>query len=345
MKNESRSTHNSRHFKNAAEKSNFSSNYHSKSSASSQARRNGSSSNSRSYNNWNRPVSKPRFSSNTYANAKPFRNSYSKSKDLNWIEISGRTLEEAKLEAANRFQVSLENLKVEILDEGNKGFLGIGSKPTRIKVALHKEALPSFVESIVARLLKEMDFSDQVHVQHDADGKLLLNIQGPSSATLIGRHGHTLEALQYLTTKIVQRLTGEERIHFSIDVENYLNRQKEKLIELAKNIAFKAKEIGSEIPLRPMDAKDRRIIHITLKDHPDVTTQSRGEGLRRRVIVIPKLKTVAPASPASTPEASPTTLPLDSESASPTLEEPSPSTMSASEAKPVSNIDDNFGNR
>ena len=106
--------------------------------------------------------------------------------------------------------------------------------------------------------------------------------------------------LQYLVSKVVQRMTGDEKSIVIVDVENYLERQKDKLKELAVNLAQKAKETGVEIPMRPMSSKDRRVVHMTLKEHEHVTTESRGEGLRRKVVIVPKVKAeVTPAAAAA----------------------------------------------
>jgi spoIIIJ-associated protein len=215
-----------------------------------------------------------------------------------WVEVTGRTTEEAIEEAARRFNVGKADLKTEVLEEGSKGFLGIGSKPAKVKISLKPTAVAPFAEGILSRLLRGMSLPDKVKIQKDPDGNTVLNILGPSSGTLIGRHGHTLEALQYLVSKVVQRMTGDEKSIIIVDVESYLERQTEKLKELAVNLAQKAKETGVEIPMRPMSSKDRRVVHMTLKEHEHVTTESRGEGLRRKVVIVPKVK-----APEVTPEA------------------------------------------
>ncbi|HJT23116.1 MAG TPA: RNA-binding cell elongation regulator Jag/EloR, partial [bacterium] len=217
-----------------------------------------------------------------------------------WVEVTGRTVEEALEEASRRFNVNKADLKSETVEEGSKGFLGIGSKPARVRISLKASAVPPFAEGVLSRLLRGMSLPDKVKIQKDEDGNTVLNIEGPSSGTLIGRHGHTLEALQYLVSKTVQRVTGDERSIVIVDVENYLERQKDKLKELAVNLAQKAKETGVEIPMRPMSSKDRRVVHLALKDHEHVTTESRGEGLRRKVVIVPKVKAEASA-PAATP--------------------------------------------
>lgn len=266
-----------------------------------------------------------------------------------WVEVYGRTPEEAIEEAAKRFNVSKNDLKTELVDEGNKGFLGIGSKPAKVKIALKPGSVMGFAEGVLIRLLRGMDLPDTVKSRKDEDGNLVLNIEGPSSGTLIGRHGHTLDSLQYLVAKVAQRLTGDERTIIVVDVENYLERQKDKLKELAVGLAEKAKETGVDIPMRPMSSKDRRIVHMTLKDHEHVTTESQGEGLRRRVVVIPKVKaTVAPtAAPVVDGEAvvaegavEPGNIAPVEHSVAP-VEGPEPGNV----VPPEPTIDDNIGNR
>ncbi len=221
-----------------------------------------------------------------------------------WVEVTGRSVEEALEEACRRFNVNTADLKTETVEEGSKGFLGIGSKPAKVKISLKPSAVPAFAEGVLSRLLRGMSLPDKVAVRKDEDSNTVLNIQGPSSGTLIGRHGHSLEALQYLVSKVVQRVTGDEKSIVIVDVENYLERQKDKLKELALSLAGKAKETGVEVPMRPMSSKDRRVVHLALKDHEHVTTESRGEGLRRKVVIVPKVKAEVPSA-GSTPSSGP----------------------------------------
>jgi len=263
-----------------------------------------------------------------------------------YVEVSGRSVEEAIEEACRRFNVTKNDLKTETVDEGAKGFLGIGSKPAKVKVALKPSAVIGFAEGVLIRLLRGMSLPDDVKSRKDEDGNIVLNIEGPSSGTLIGRHGHTLDSLQYLVSKVTQRLTGDERTILIVDVENYLERQKEKLKELALSLADKAKETGTDIPMRPMSSKDRRIVHLTLKEHEHVTTESHGEGLRRRVVVVPKVK-FQPA-PAATEGAAATVAgaiePGNIAPPEPVLhDEDGPQPGNAIPAEPE--IDDNVGNR
>jgi len=235
--------------------------------------------------------------------------------------------------------------------------LGIGSKPARVRISLKLSAVPSFAEGVLSRLLRGMSMPDKVKIQKDTDGNTVLNIQGPSSGTLIGRHGHTLESLQYLVGKVVQRMTGDERAMVIVDVEDYLERQKDKLKELALSLAEKAKETGVEIPMRPMSSKDRRVVHMALKEHEHVKTESRGEGLRRRVVIVPKNKApevsaeaVAAAEAAGNVSPESTEMPSDAQPAFPSdrpvkdVDEgdgPEPGNRAPVEKE----VDDSIGNR
>jgi spoIIIJ-associated protein len=254
-------------------------------------------------------------------------------------------VEEAIEEACRRFNVTKNDIKTETVDEGTKGFLGIGSKPAKVKVALKPSAVIPFAEGILIRLLRGMSLPDTVKSRKDEDGNIVLNIEGPSSGTLIGRHGHTLDSLQYLVSKTTQRLTGEEKTIIVVDVENYLERQKEKLKELAVSLADKAKETGAEIPMRPMSSKDRRIVHLTLKDHEHVTTESQGEGLRRRVVVVPKVKAVAPAPTAPEGMVPEGVEPGNVAPVEPPISETEDGPAPGNVVPPEPTIDDNIGNR
>jgi len=240
------------------------------------------------------------------------------------VEVSGRNVEEATEEACRRFGVTRDQLKIQVVSEGSKGFLGLlGTKPAAIRVLLHPSAVQNYAEVVLSKILKEMGLPDKVKRRRDSDGNTVLDIQGPSGGILIGRHGQTLESLQYMVAKILQRVTSDEKALVIVDVESYRERQNDKLRELAVSVAHKAKESGEEVSLRPMSARDRRVVHMALKDDAEVTTQSRGEGLRRRVVVIPKNKKApAPVAEATPVEANPVETPVSTETPAETAEAP-----------------------
>lgn len=118
------------------------------------------------------------------------------------------------------------------------------------------------------------------------EGELILDITGDDLAILIGRHGRTLDALQFMVSAITIRTMG---FHYPvvIDVEGYKSRQREKLESIARSSASRALSQDRRISLRPMNPYERRIVHIALRDHPDVETVSEGEGSARHVVIVP----------------------------------------------------------
>lgn len=143
-------------------------------------------------------------------------------------------------------------------------------------------------------MLDRMDVAATVHVvehrgvvEPGQDAPLMLNIEGEDLGVLIGRRGETLDAIQYLT-----RLMVNHRLHtwsnVVVDVEGYRARREEQLRKLAERMAERVEQTGRAVALEAMPARERRIIHLTLRSHPTVTTQSVGEGESRKVTIIPR---------------------------------------------------------
>ncbi len=137
-------------------------------------------------------------------------------------------------------------------------------------------------------ILKYFNVGEVEIEEYEGDeGELILDITGDDLAVLIGRHGKTLDALQFLISSITTRTVGH-RYPIVVDVEGYKGRQRQKLEDIANNAADKAVSQDRSIKLRPMTPYERRIIHVALRDDSRVETISEGEGRARRVVVIPK---------------------------------------------------------
>ncbi|MBI5063399.1 MAG: Jag N-terminal domain-containing protein [Desulfatitalea sp.] len=119
------------------------------------------------------------------------------------------------------------------------------------------------------------------------NGRILFKVEGGNSALLIGKRGQTLEAIQYLVEKIINK-KNETRIRVMVDVEGYLGARKSNLQKLASKLADKAKKISKPVTIGQMNAYDRRIVHLHLKDNQEVRTQSVGEGYYRKLVIFPK---------------------------------------------------------
>lgn len=158
------------------------------------------------------------------------------------------------------------------------------------KQALTDEELDLVADTAIAALkdiLKYFNVGQVTIDEYEGDeGELILDITGDDLAVLIGRHGRTLDSLQFLISVITSRKIGF-RYPVVIDVEGYKARQRQKLESIAENAARRAVSQDKKIALRPMTPYERRIIHITLRDNPEVETHSEGEGHGRRVVVTP----------------------------------------------------------
>lgn len=139
---------------------------------------------------------------------------------------------------------------------------------------------------VLQRIIDFITSDATISVEEDNE-RLCFNVQGGNSAVLIGKRGQTLEAIQYLVEKIVNK-HNEPRIRVQVDIEGYLNNRRENLTNLASRLAEKAKRTGKPITIGQMNAHDRRIVHIALKDDNGVRTQSMGDGFYRKLVVFPK---------------------------------------------------------
>lgn len=145
----------------------------------------------------------------------------------------------------------------------------------------------------VQMLIEKMDMDAEVSLAPD-DGEgsadeIRLEIEGPDAGRIIGKRGSVLEAIQYLTTRVAHK-PGEPRKHIAVDAEGYRARHEDQLAEMAQKLARRVAKEGKVITFDPMTARDRRVVHMALKEMTDVRTESHGEGPDRRVQIIPVKK-------------------------------------------------------
>jgi spoIIIJ-associated protein len=211
------------------------------------------------------------------------------------LEISAKTVEEAVANALEELGVSRDEVEVEILSEGKSGFLGFGGGEARVRVSLIQPAKTRDVahttaKEVLSKLLSLMKVSasiEEVEPQPKEQVPVKLNILGEDLGVLIGRRGNTLYSLQYIVYLIVsQRLKAH--VPVSIDVEGYKERRLDSLKNLAQRMAEHVLATGQPATMEPMPANERRIIHLALREHPGVTTQSIGFGEDRKVTIMKK---------------------------------------------------------
>lgn len=203
---------------------------------------------------------------------------------MEYIEISAKTVSDAITEACRRFGVTSDKLDYQVIEEGSSGFLGIGSKPAVIKAAV-KCSIEDNAKNFLNDVFHAMNMTVAVSVKYDEEEREIdIELNGDEMGVLIGKRGQTLDSLQYLVSLVVNK-DVEDYIRVKVDTENYRQRRKETLENLAKNIAYKVKRTKSPLSLEPMNPYERRIIHSALQEDKYVTTRSEGEEPFRRVVV------------------------------------------------------------
>jgi spoIIIJ-associated protein len=208
---------------------------------------------------------------------------------MEMIEITGETVEQAIQKAETQLGLGRDQLKVEVVREGRAGILGVGSREAVIRVSpitLPEEDVVSRVSEILDTLLGLMGVQGKVEVESD-ELPLGLNIKGDDLGILIGRRGQTLVALEYVTKLIVVRRL-KAWVPLVVDVGGYRKHRRDSLQKLALYLAEQVKSGRRAVPMEPMPADERRIVHLALADHPDVTTQSIGDGENRKVVILPR---------------------------------------------------------
>lgn len=240
-----------------------------------------------------------------------------------WAEFSGKTVDDALTEALIKFEVTSDMVEYEVIETEKAGFLGMFSRPAKIRVRKKEEAPVTEVKTEVKKetkpvkaekqvklaetrektrpevtgdvegaakkflndVFKAMNIAATVNVEYNAEeGQVSINIEGEDMGILIGKRGQTLDSLQYLTSLVVNK-ESSSYLKVKVDTENYRERRKETLENLARNISYKVKRTKRAVSLEPMNPYERRIIHSALQNDRYVETHSEGEEPYRRVVV------------------------------------------------------------
>lgn len=210
---------------------------------------------------------------------------------MSTIEIEAKTMEEALAKASEQLGASREQLDVEVLSENaNKLFGIIGGSKVKIRASIREaqsgEGCAGLAKEVLENILYRFGVSTAVEVTED-DECINLEIKSDGSGILIGRKGQTLDALQYLVNKIARRSPAATK-QIIIDTEGYRRRRKDALVELAHRLGERAKDKDIPVSTSPLNPFERRIIHLALQDDPALTTQSKGEGVYRSVVISTK---------------------------------------------------------
>ncbi len=203
---------------------------------------------------------------------------------MDFIEFQAKTVEDAITEACQKLSVTSDRLEYEVVEEGSTGFLGLHAKNAVIKARI-KDSVQDRVSTFLYDVFNAMNLTANVIVKYDEDTREMdIEIEGDDMSVLIGKRGATLDSLQYLASLVANKGT-EEYIRVKVDTENYRERRKKTLENLAKNMAFKVKRSRRSLSLEPMNPYERRIIHSALQDDKFVTTHSEGDEPYRHVVI------------------------------------------------------------
>ncbi|MEW6287198.1 MAG: RNA-binding cell elongation regulator Jag/EloR [Chloroflexota bacterium] len=240
------------------------------------------------------------------------------------LEIIAPTVEEAIAQGLAELGLTADAVRVEVLDAGSRGLFGFGKTQVRVRLTVNapaeepavetapaaseSEPTPAPVreaesqpehdplldqaEAVVSKLLHLMGLEAQIsahYAENDRPDRRVINVdvRGDDLSVLIGRRSETLNAFQYVASLILGKMV-EQFIQLVVDVEGYRSRRERQLIQMAKRMAEQVVKNKRKQTLEPMPSAERRIIHLALRDHPSVTTESTGEEPYRKVVIYPK---------------------------------------------------------
>lgn len=229
------------------------------------------------------------------------------------IEVSGKTEEEAIAAGLEQLGMTRDEVSVEVVERSKKGVLGFGRTDAVVRLSYEVEdeapvapaapAAPTApaaktakpapvpaagtqrerVEHYLRGLLDCMGVEAEIEITERENGGLVANLTGPAMGAIIGRRGETLDAIQHLVNYSVNR--GSEKMHISVDAENYRSKREESLVRLAEKMAAKAVKYKRSMALEPMNSYERHVIHTALQNYEGVSTASTGVEPNRRVVV------------------------------------------------------------
>ena len=217
------------------------------------------------------------------------------------VEATGETVGEAKWSALRELELQAPGLdksavRFEVLSEGERGLLGVGYSPARVAATVEAAAAPAAprdesplaveVRELVERVAQALGVSCRVEISEDAE-RIVAACAGRDLAHLIGRHGQTIDAIQYLANAAAARSHGDERKEVVVDAAGYRARRQATLESLARRSADRALATGARVELDPMTAVERKVVHTVLQDVDGISTSSEGSEPHRFVVVAP----------------------------------------------------------
>lgn len=206
------------------------------------------------------------------------------------LEFDGKSVEDALRKASQQLGVDdYDDLKYEVIEEGKTGIFGFGvSKSAKIRVFCSDNLADIGDDSreIITRLLEKMEINGKVKDLKESESKVYIELESDQSGLLIGKKGKTLEALQFMVNLMVNTKTDSDK-KIILDIEDYRAKREKALRKLSQEIAQKVISTGKPWTMEPMNPFERRLVHLSLQNDSRVTTKSEGQGIYRKVKVLP----------------------------------------------------------
>ena len=234
-----------------------------------------------------------------------------------YIEFEGKNIEQAVKKACKKLKIDKEKIRYKVISYGSTGIFGLaGRKKAKINVSVPEEKKPEkkpvskidnkeetikhydnnenelrenksrIGKDVLQKIIDSITEDAKIEID-ERSNKTIFKVVGGNSALLIGKKGKTLEAIQLIVEKVINK-KNEKRSRTLVDIEGYMEKRNSYLKSLAKRLADKCKRFGKPVSLEEMNAHDRRIIHITLRGDKEVGTRSKGEGVLRKIVIFPQ---------------------------------------------------------
>ena len=201
--------------------------------------------------------------------------------------VTAKTVDDAKEKAALELGVAVETIEVTVLDEGTRGFLGIGATDAKVS-AVYTLGGADIALAFIEQVIKDMELNLSVAKKEGNNDDILITVDGEGAGLLIGHHGETLDSLQYLANLAAnKKVKGEKHdyVKITLDIEGYRAKREETLRALARRMAAKVVKYKKSVMLEPMNPYERRIIHSEVQHVEGVSTNSIGSENNRRVVM------------------------------------------------------------
>jgi len=210
------------------------------------------------------------------------------------LDMEGRTVDDATKKALTELGIDdPEKVNIDIIDQGKSGIFGFGiSKPAKVRIYYNEssEDIGDKTREVIENILMRMDVQGKVMDIKEGESKVYIELGSErNSGIIIGKKGRTLEALQFMVNLIVNHDTGTDK-KIILDIESYRSKREQALKKMSRDVAHKVIKTGRPWTLEPMNPFERRLIHLTLQNDNRVTTKSEGQGIYRKVTIIPNAK-------------------------------------------------------